>query len=392
MLRFVIVTELHQLPIESQKRIFAIPKSTAVDVHFTLKNPEWFKESERPLDRFDGLIGRPNDGLTITNEDFGGITRPFVAATLSTGTDHLQLDGLDNVRVISSRNGNADSVAKWTIDMASELRRNYRSHAQVAARGSWHQSHRVRQDEHASYPALLDDQTWVALGAGKQIESLVPSLCDNRVKRIVVYDYKANRSRLQDCLSQIDSRLHGEITDIEAPSFSKSIEPSNGEVVHWVRTQLSIRPNRETEIFSTSAWPGCYAHTADFLSVHLPYKKSTHGFVSRKVIEKLPSTACVLVASRGDIADEQAIVEQYDSGRLLGVAADTVVQEAERQKDSKLSPLWSYYRRANETGEPHNVIVTPHIAGTSASDTNKIVDEVASQIERAITQLVNVSN
>jgi hypothetical protein len=222
---------------------------------------------------------------------------------------------------------------------------------------------------------------------------MLPDLCSQRVRRVVVYDYRPSIERLERCLSQVNKHLHKEIELIDKPTFSKEIaQHGSGQTEKWFKTQVSIRQDYTTEIFLTNTWPGSYAHVADVFSIHLPYNEQTMNFVSSDMIAHLPTSACVIIASRGNIADEKALVDRYLEGKLLGVAADTVVQEAERQRDSRLSPLWDFYRKLTETGEPHNVIVTPHIAGTSSSDTNRIVEDVSMQIESAWAQFVGVKN
>jgi len=90
---------------------------------------------------------------------------------------------------------------------------------------------------------------------------------------------------------------------------------------------------------------------ADVTLVLLPLTQGTRGSFHAERIRRLKPGSLLLVASRGGIVDENAVLEAVRDGRLRGAAFDVVAQEP--LPDA--SPLWQ---------EPR-ILVTPHVAGTT---------------------------
>ena len=96
---------------------------------------------------------------------------------------------------------------------------------------------------------------------------------------------------------------------------------------------------------------------ADVTLVLLPLTQGTQGTQGTRGsfhaerIRRLKPGSLLLVASRGGIVDERAVLDAVRGGRLRGAAFDVVAQEP--LPDA--SPLWQ---------EPH-ILVTPHVAGTT---------------------------
>jgi len=79
--------------------------------------------------------------------------------------------------------------------------------------------------------------------------------------------------------------------------------------------------------------------------------QGTRGSFHAERIRRLKPGSLLLVASRGGIVDEHAVLDAVRGGRLRGAAFDVVAQEP--LPDA--SPLWQ---------EPR-ILVTPHVAGTT---------------------------
>jgi D-3-phosphoglycerate dehydrogenase len=93
---------------------------------------------------------------------------------------------------------------------------------------------------------------------------------------------------------------------------------------------------------------------ADVLSVHLRLSPESRGLLSRERLALLRPTSYLVNTARGAIADETALVEMLQSGRLAGAALDVFVEEP-LPRDHPLRRL-------------DNVVLTPHIGWPSAGN------------------------
>lgn len=103
---------------------------------------------------------------------------------------------------------------------------------------------------------------------------------------------------------------------------------------------------------------------ADVVSLHVPLTPETHGLLSRERLARLRDGATLINTARGAIVDEEALVDELDSGRIsagLDVFAD------EPHVPERLLGL-------------ENVVLTPHVASatveTRAAMTLVLVDNV----------------
>ena len=93
----------------------------------------------------------------------------------------------------------------------------------------------------------------------------------------------------------------------------------------------------------------------DILSIHVHSDASNHNLIDAEIISKLKEGAYLLNTSRGEIWDEQAVVDSVLSGKLSGVGTDVVVNETTGREQS---PIWKARNHPN-------ILLTPHIGGAS---------------------------
>lgn len=385
--RILTLTNPALLPRVCQQMFAGLEKKLAakgIEIEYLMQSPEWFANTLAPLQGVDAVILRPNDGVTFKTKHLIDCSRPLIIATLSTGTEHLsELLDTGYLSIINSKSGNANAVAEWTLQATQELRRNITEQAKLVARGIWTQEHRIRADSQKFFPSLLTDITWVTVGAGRQVSHLLPLLHAHGVKRIIVWNHRMSNDRLMRC---IDGFFHPS----SVLHFDKRPITHQHSTIHGTVDKLNYQahlrisgPNCITDIYGTDAPLADIFPAADVVSVHVPYNSSTKGMINRKAIDSLKQEACVVVASRGGIVDEDALVDAYDSGRILGVAADTV--ENETTKDRTRSKLWGRVYQAHQEHTPVNIIVTPHIAGNALPDIRDVCADVFSQLEHTLT-------
>jgi len=89
----------------------------------------------------------------------------------------------------------------------------------------------------------------------------------------------------------------------------------------------------------------------DWFVVTSPLTSETRGFIDRRRVGLLKHGAFVIVVSRGNIVDEEALAESLQDGRLRGAGIDAFAKEPLPQD----SPLWGL----------DNVMISPHNAGVT---------------------------
>ncbi|MCK4554823.1 hydroxyacid dehydrogenase [Candidatus Parcubacteria bacterium] len=90
---------------------------------------------------------------------------------------------------------------------------------------------------------------------------------------------------------------------------------------------------------------------ADIVSIHCPLTKKTNNLLGKEELNNMKPNAYLINTARGEIIDENALIEMLEKGLIAGAALDTFVQEP-LPADSPLLKL-------------DNTIVTPHVAGTA---------------------------
>ncbi len=66
----------------------------------------------------------------------------------------------------------------------------------------------------------------------------------------------------------------------------------------------------------------------DIISMHVNYKKGDAPIISKEFLAKAKPGLVLVNASRGQLADEQAIIDAIESGQLNGYAGDVLIGEA----------------------------------------------------------------
>jgi D-3-phosphoglycerate dehydrogenase len=109
---------------------------------------------------------------------------------------------------------------------------------------------------------------------------------------------------------------------------------------------------------------------ADTVTIHVPSTDLTRNMISEQQISMMKKGACLINASRGDVVDYKAIAIGLRSGYLAGVAADVFPEEP----SSNDEPF------VNDLQEFNNVILTPHIGGSTLEAQANIGLEVAEKL------------
>jgi len=111
---------------------------------------------------------------------------------------------------------------------------------------------------------------------------------------------------------------------------------------------------------------------ADVVTLHVPSDPSTHHLIDEAALRALRPTAHVINTSRGTVVDIQALANALDRGDVAGAALDVFPEEPRARGDEFDLPL---------RGRP-NVLLTPHIGGSTLEAQHGIGQEVAEKLVR----------
>ncbi|WP_110650909.1 phosphoglycerate dehydrogenase [Salinicola peritrichatus] len=109
---------------------------------------------------------------------------------------------------------------------------------------------------------------------------------------------------------------------------------------------------------------------ADVVSLHVPDLPSTRWMIGAEQIALMKQNGILINASRGSVVDIEALAEALKSGKLLGAAIDVFPVEPKGANEEFTSPLRGL----------DNVILTPHIGGSTLEAQENIGIEVAEKL------------
>jgi D-2-hydroxyacid dehydrogenase (NADP+) len=108
----------------------------------------------------------------------------------------------------------------------------------------------------------------------------------------------------------------------------------------------------------------------DYFIIVAPLTPQTQGMIGTRELSSMKPTAFLINIGRGEIIDEEALIQALNSGKIAGAALDVFRQEP-LPKDH---PFWRM----------KNVIVTPHVGGMS----DVYVDQVLSIFEENLRRFL----
>lgn len=108
----------------------------------------------------------------------------------------------------------------------------------------------------------------------------------------------------------------------------------------------------------------------DAVTLHVPEDASTRGLFDAERIAQLKQGAYLINASRGSVVDLEALAAAIRAGKLGGAAVDVYPKEPRSKDEVHTTPL---------QGVP-NVVLTPHIGGSTVEAQENIGVEVARKL------------
>jgi len=111
---------------------------------------------------------------------------------------------------------------------------------------------------------------------------------------------------------------------------------------------------------------------SDFVTLHVPEVSETKDMITKKELNQMKKGAYLINASRGSVVVIDDLADALKLGHIAGCAVDVFPSEPASNKESFTSPLQ----------ELKNVILTPHIGGSTEEAQVNIGGEVSESLRR----------
>lgn len=114
--------------------------------------------------------------------------------------------------------------------------------------------------------------------------------------------------------------------------------------------------------------------TSDVISLHCPLSPETQGLIGERELSMMRPTAVLINTARGALVDERALEAALFSQTIAGAALDVL----------QVEPPHEQHRFV--TGQPDNLLLTPHVAWASASAVETLALAVSANLASFMEQ------
>jgi D-3-phosphoglycerate dehydrogenase / 2-oxoglutarate reductase len=128
---------------------------------------------------------------------------------------------------------------------------------------------------------------------------------------------------------------------------------------------------------------------ADFVTCHVPDLPETRNMIGPEQLRQMKTGSYLINASRGSVVDIPALIDAMRSGHIAGAALDVYPAEPGGNGDyfnNDLNP-W-----AEDLRSLKNIILTPHIGGSTEEAQSAIGVEVSEALVRYVNEGVTVGS
>lgn len=109
---------------------------------------------------------------------------------------------------------------------------------------------------------------------------------------------------------------------------------------------------------------------SDVVSLHAPLTAATHHLIDAAALERMKPSAYLINVARGEVVDEEALVDALRAGKIHSAALDVFSEE----------PLPTGHLLA----ELENVLLSPHTAGTATEAVGRILQAAQENLGRVV--------
>ena len=280
----------------------------------TIYDPNLFNNEKKIIElmpEMDALIVRNN---TLVNETILAASKQLkVIGRLGVGLNNINVElcKKKNITIIPATGANTVSVAEYVISCMLILSRKVFNATESVIAGDWPRNKFMHGLE-------LYNQTLGIIGLGS-------------IGRAVATRAKS--------------------FDMNIISYDPLIKENSSEFSYIQMKSLE-------EIFTQS----------DIITLHIPLNADTKNLINKDKIQLMKKGSILINTSRGEVVDENAVIENLKSHHLGGAALDVFNQE----------PLTK--ENANKFKDISNLICTPHISGLSEQANKRVSSMFANSL------------
>lgn len=122
---------------------------------------------------------------------------------------------------------------------------------------------------------------------------------------------------------------------------------------------------------------------ADFVTCHVPELPETKNMIGVEQFEQMKNGSYLINASRGSVVDIPALIDAMRSGKIAGAALDVYPSEPGGNGDYFKNDLNPW---AEDLRSLKNIILTPHIGGSTEEAQSAIGIEVSEALIRYVNE------
>jgi D-3-phosphoglycerate dehydrogenase len=145
-----------------------------------------------------------------------------------------------------------------------------------------------------------------------------------------------------------------------------ALAESMGMVVRYFDLSDRLRRGNSESMASL----GELLEISDYVTMHVPETASTHNMITEVELRRMKKGAIFINNSRGTVVDLDALAKVLKEGHLAGAAVDVFPKEPASNKERFETPLQGL----------SNVILTPHIGGSTEEAQERIGGEVSRKL------------
>lgn len=266
------------------------------------------------IEKLDGAYAFVAAAETVNDDVLDNAPELKIVSRMGVGYDKIDIDALDRhgVALTITPGANASPVAEYAVALMMAAARNVCHVNDVTRKGKWE----------TCFGTSIEGKTLGIIGLG------------NIGKHVVQY------------LSGYNMRVITYTRSAPDPEFAE-------------KYNVEVLPLDDV------------VEQSDFLLIHAPSTPQTHHIINREHLARMKKSAIIVNCARGEIIDEQALVEALKSGGIEGAALDVFEQEPVAHDNPLLSM--------------DNVVVSPHTAGMTFEGRKKVVD-------MAFQNIIDISN
>jgi hydroxypyruvate reductase len=146
-------------------------------------------------------------------------------------------------------------------------------------------------------------------------------------------------------------------------AIARRLEPFAGDIAYHTRRPVADAPWRHVPDLVE------LARSVDVLIVIVPGGDATRGLVSAEVMEALGSTGVLVNVARGEVVDQDALIEALAAGRLGGAGLDVFADEPNVPR---------------ALIDNDRCVLTPHVASATVETRNAMAELMMANLEAVL--------